>query len=448
MCKRICFVIFLTLMLSSCEDDTEEQVAAASSGLQITVLNPGLTPADLVDILLGPDTSTTVSNTSYTGSNIQAGKFTGGTGIIEMESGILLGTGNIARVIGPNLLDNTTRRFGRPGDPDLDALVPGSFTADAAVLEFDFECPAGVPPEFNFLTLEYIFGSEEYNEFTNSPFNDVFSLFLNGVNIALLPNGVTPVAINTVNGGNPVECINGIDDDGDGLIDSADPDCTTPVDNIIGELNANSQFYRNNDLSDPDGGVQAPINIEADGLTVLVGAEVGINPGINHFKIAIADVDDDRFDSWLFLKEASFRCPDPKDGRMTGGGFMMADRGIRVSHGFELHCDAADLPNNLQVNWDKGNSFHLEELTTVFCADDPDLDPHPPFAEFDRYIGRGTGRYNGVPGATAEWDFTDNGQPGRSDFGEIIIRDADNNVVLTVSNFVQGGNHQAHKPKE
>ena len=49
------------------------------------------------------------------------------------------------------------------------------------------------------VSFEYIFGSEEYYEWVSSKFNDVFGSFLNGRNIALLPDGVTEVAINNVN---------------------------------------------------------------------------------------------------------------------------------------------------------------------------------------------------------------------------------------------------------
>jgi hypothetical protein len=117
---------------------------------------------------------------------------------------------------------------------------------------------------------------------------------------------------------------------------------------------------------------------------------------------------------------------------------------MRVTHGFELHCDAAELPNNLQVNWGKGNKFHLATLTSASCSDDPNISEEQPVAGFDTYEGSGTGSYNGLPGATAEWTFTDAGEPGQSDMVDLVIMDALNNVVLTVSGTLNSGNHQAH----
>jgi len=141
--------------------------------------------------------------------------------------------------------------------------------------------------------------------------------------------------------------------------------------------------------------------------------------------------------------------------RMTGGGTGGDSAGctvggVHVKHGFELHCDANQTPNNLEVNWTidgetGSHRFHLEALDIVSCTDNPLLDENPPVAGFDTYEGSGTGLYNGVSGATAVWVFTDDGEPGRNDLFDIVITDASGNNVLDVSCFLDGGNHQAHK---
>ncbi|SRR6266508_144267 len=128
-------------------------------------------------------------------------------------------------------------------------------------------------------------------------------------------------------------------------------------------------------------------------------------------------------------------------GRMTGGGSVFTSTGTRVTHGFELHCTPTDEPNNLQVNWGKGNHFHLEALSSASCSDDPGIAPNPPPAGFDTYRGKGTGRCNGLP-ATVEWTFTDAGEPGKNDTAEIHITGG---CTLDVSGNLRSGNHQAHK---
>lgn len=144
-------------------------------------------------------------------------------------------------------------------------------------------------------------------------------------------------------------------------------------------------------------------------------------------------------------KRTGFYPPLPAiEGRMTGGGSVF-NASMRVTHGFELNCDASKTPNNLQVNWGKGNKFHLENLNTASCSDDPAITPNPPAAGFDTYVGTGTGRYNGVSGYTAEWTFTDAGEPGKNDLAKIVIKDASNNVILSVSGKLNNGNQQAHK---
>ena len=123
---------------------------------------------------------------------------------------------------------------------------------------------------------------------------------------------------------------------------------------------------------------------------------------------------------------------------------MFGANSFRTTHGFELHCDKNNRPNNLEINWANGQNFHLEQLTSAFCFDDPAIAPKPPRAGFDTYVGVGTGRLNGVPGATAQWTFTDAGEPGTKDSATIKITDAGGTVVLNVTGKLEKGNQQAH----
>jgi len=132
---------------------------------------------------------------------------------------------------------------------------------------------------------------------------------------------------------------------------------------------------------------------------------------------------------------------------MTGGGSVFGKGSQRVTHGFELHCDPAVGPNNLEVNW-SGNHFHMEELLTASCPNDPTINPPPPPATdggFDTFIGTGTGRCNGVEGATISFTFTDAGEPGTKDTATFVITGCPSPVDgITVSGPLKKGNHQAH----
>ena len=133
---------------------------------------------------------------------------------------------------------------------------------------------------------------------------------------------------------------------------------------------------------------------------------------------------------------------------MTGGGSVFDTNGSiieytgRTTHGFVVHCDPRN-SDNLQINWE-GNRFHLTDLNNAICDDDPALTPESPDAEFDTFIGMGTGRLNNERGATVWFKFTDDGQPGVGDFAHIIVSDPSGDVVLDVEGYLTFGNHQAH----
>ncbi len=250
--------------------------APGLGGLATEDLAGPLTPEDLIYTLVGP--GITVSNIKYTGADVAAGVFQGGSGIIGFESGIILGSGNIKNVIGPNTVDDAGVDNSKPGDSDLDKLS-GYPTRDAAILEFDF-----VPQTSN-IEFHYVFASEEYNEYVHTEFNDVFAFYVNGVNCAKIKDD--PVSINTVNNGNPYN--------------------QPPQEN--------PQYYVNNDLQDGGG----KINTEMDGLTIVLTCEAPVKAKqTNHIKLAIADASDHFYDSNVFLKEGSFgpaccidsSCPD------------------------------------------------------------------------------------------------------------------------------------------
>jgi hypothetical protein len=135
---------------------------------------------------------------------------------------------------------------------------------------------------------------------------------------------------------------------------------------------------------------------------------------------------------------------DSLPGRMTGGGSIFAGS-MRITHGMELNCDATQNPQNLQINW-QGNRFHLQQLTSAFCSNDPYINPAPPEAGFNTFTGSGIGRLNGRAGATIDFTFTDAGEPGTSDTASYSIYNSSGALVLTGSGTLDKGNQQAHNP--
>jgi len=225
-----------------------------------------VTADSMVNHLLGSNIA--ISNVTFKGLVSSAGIFNGGATIVGFDSGVLLSSGNAGFVVGPNVTDSKTQVNNSTGDVDLNQLIPGYSTYDSTVLEFDFI------PNNNVISFQYVFSSEEYNEWVNSSFNDVFGFFLDGVNIAKIPGSDVTVSINNVNNGNP-----------------------------YGYNVSNPQYFVNNDLSDGGGNIAT----EMDGMTVVLSVQASVTANqSHHIKMAIADAGDRILDSNVFIKAGSF----------------------------------------------------------------------------------------------------------------------------------------------
>lgn len=227
------------------------------------------TVPQMVTDFFGDSECVTVSNITYTGANGAVGFFDGGLSNAGLGAGLLLASGKVQNAIGPNNLGSASESNLTPGDADLDALIPGFTTQDAAVLEFDI---VATEPTIEF---KYVFGSEEYLEYVGSNFNDVFGFFIGAIgdtpqNIAFIPDTTVPVSINNVN-------------------DLAFP-----------------EYYINNGDGFTTPQSTDPQYVQYDGLTTALTATANVVPGQTyHVKIAVADAGDSVLDSGVFLSTES-----------------------------------------------------------------------------------------------------------------------------------------------
>ncbi len=196
-------------------------------------------------------------------SSNAVGVFVDSSATIGLSSGLLLTTGSAYLAQGPNNSGSVSNANNLPGDSLAGTLIPGYTTYDATILEFDF-----VPLADSLLAFEFVFASEEYPEYANSSFNDVFGFFLSGPgingyeNIAKLPGTNIPISINTVN------------------------------------LNTNSQYY----IDNTNGTV-----LQYDAYTTVFQIVQPVIPlETYHYKIVIADAGDQVYDSGVFLAAESF----------------------------------------------------------------------------------------------------------------------------------------------
>lgn len=279
-----------------------------------------LTAASLVQLLLGP--GVTATNVVFTGAPVAAGAFSGGLGSVGLIDGVVLSSGSVSSVLGPNTLDYTSTDNLRPGDAALNALTT-SPTHDACILEFDFTVANS-----NEISFQYVFSSEEYNEWVNTSYNDVFGFFLNGQNIALLPSGPS-VAINNVNCGNPYNAGAG----------------------------GNCGLYVNNRCVDLPGGsfpCSGPLDTEMDGMTVVLTASGTLQPGVNHIRLAIADAGDSVYDSNVFIRGGSFTpgAPGPYFPEAPCDEVLHATVGLPLTYAFSAQSASGSPANSVTLDLD------------------------------------------------------------------------------------------------
>ncbi len=215
-----------------------------------------------------------VETIDYYGSFNAIGKFTNSSPILNMKSGIYLGTGNLNAPVGPNITGGSSTPQSRDGiqladDPDLMKIASGKLF-DQVILQFTFI------PRCDTISFQFVFGSEEYPEYVQKKFNDVFGFFIKGPgikgtqNMALLPDDSTPITINSVN------------------------------------MLYNNQYYIYNKPTTPE---ELKSSLQFDGFTRKLTAKAHVIPGQTYtIKIAIADVNDMGYDSGVFLETNSFTC--------------------------------------------------------------------------------------------------------------------------------------------
>lgn len=266
-------VLFLSLLISF------------QSNGQILVENNS-DPAELVSNL-SFTSGLAIFNITFSGDTSQFGLFNAENSNIPLDFGVVLGSGDVSNVIGPNDSESSTMGGGNlgVGDSDLAMLSPFSVN-DAAILEFDF-----VALEDTTLTIEFVFGSEEYNEYVCSTVNDGIGIFLSGpnldgpfsngaINLATVPGTNSPVSINSINSGQAGNYGN-----------------ATQCDAVDSLWTSNSIYFYNNEI------IPCPGETQLDGFTVVLSNSATILSGnVYHLKIAIGDGGDAAYDSALFIK--------------------------------------------------------------------------------------------------------------------------------------------------
>jgi len=244
-------------------------------------VNDEYSDEDLIEDVFLKGYCKNVSNIETVGEDFSVGHFFNGDNIIGIDRGIILSSGDIRNASSPNTDTETTTKIGTTGDKDL-SIIATAPVFDAAGISFDF-VPLG-----NRVSFRYVFASEEYCEWVDTEFNDVFGFFVSGpgingeysnnaINVALIPGSDEFVSINTIN------------------------------------HKSNSSLFIRNELEADATRCAIPFvpeyldNIEYDGFTRPLIAEFDVRPCETYtIRLVVSDVNDERWDSAVFLEMNSF----------------------------------------------------------------------------------------------------------------------------------------------
>jgi uncharacterized repeat protein (TIGR01451 family) len=266
----------------------------------------GLSQSAVADLTITPTTNAGTIGTQLTGENVtisnvtinqgnignQSGVFTGGSSgttgpLLGIANGVVLATGDVTSADGPNKFTSlsTGGEFG-PTNTLLGTIDSGT-QHDTVELQFN------VVPTGNTLILDYVFASEEYNEYVCTTFNDAVGIFVSGpgiageVNIARIDQNSAQFSINQINRGTQ------------GHFSSTTAGCDL----------TNSRFFVSNidNYNEFPGPTSTAIqsnysNVEYDGLTMPLSATFGVQPNQTYtIKVVTADIGDAQWDGAVFL---------------------------------------------------------------------------------------------------------------------------------------------------
>ncbi len=273
---------------------------------------------------------TNVSGGDFNNTDQSYGYFDATGTTFPFQEGIVLSTGRLANVPGPNTTLSDDDAPNWAGDEDLENVLNESDTFNATILEFDFTSTASE------VSFKYIFASEEYQDNSDSTceYSDLFGFLIKEVgnnpyeNIALVPGTTTPVKVTTVH---PTTSAN----------------CTAENEGYFGGFN----------------GSTSPTNF--NGQTTVMTATKSVIPNqAYHVKLVIADEQNYRYDSAVFLEAGSFRLStDLGVDRLIGNGNALCDNDT-------LDLDATQAGMNNSYRWYKDGVLLGAEQSEIYTVMD------------------------------------------------------------------------------
>lgn len=238
---------------------------------------------------LAANSSVTTSNPTFQGMVSSSSLFSGGLSAgLAMDTGALLTTGFATYWNdGNRTVYAASEDHWSPGDAELLLRTAGNTSYDAASIGFDVNCVNGQ------LELEYQFASEEYDKFIGT-FSDGLMVLVDDVQVSLVP-GIQP---DQLPDGTAIVKASGINRGYVPLPEDEDQNTYPPV---------NPHLF----IPNPSNPGNPAHYLEYGGMTIKFKVHAFVTPGLHRMRIIIADINDPRLGSAIFLKAGSLRSITP-----------------------------------------------------------------------------------------------------------------------------------------
>jgi gliding motility-associated-like protein len=266
-----------------------------------------------------------VSGDLSSGSKKSYAAFSSGTSNFPFTEGVFLSTWSSSNSVGPFIRNLGGGDSSWKGDADLNQTIEIK-SVNATSLEFDFT------PLTNFISFNYIFASNEYQDYFPCEFSDGFAFLIkeagsstNYENIAVLPGTTTPVSSTNVHP----------------LINDFNSSF-----GIISGCPAINQTYFNGYNS-----FNSPVNYS--GQTKVLTAQTYVIPNKTyHIKLVIADDEEEYYDSAVFLEAGSFSSKIDlgqdrllvNNSAVCFGESFIIDTKLPVNYSYKWFKDGVEIP--------------------------------------------------------------------------------------------------------
>ncbi len=301
------------VVVTPLENSDSDAIALALKNEIVDVVDTSVTHLEVVtQRFSGVSTGDFFPAVPNTFKSSQVGTFTGGLDAqLGIDSGIVLSTGRSQTAGVSDALSNAQNGSNlgvvtSPKDTDLQNVIgaPPS-QQDSVFLELDFKINNLEEGATATVFFNYVWASDEYFLNTTEDFNDGFGFFVDGQNVALLPNNAA-VSIQNVN------------------------------------ESANNALFRDNETTVSSG--TEDVGISFSGLTQVLRAEFditnnvgvddeGVDVGTKTIKIALTDAIDGSFDSAVFIQGGTFSVTPPASLGVSDTDFDFGDIRLGTSGG-------------------------------------------------------------------------------------------------------------------